>query len=156
MEKFISPDSNTYQICKYAIEHNCDIVYAYQQELQFYFDVISAICDRSNGRYIIRHIDYELDRVELSNNNEIFQIRLYCIDFFIRYSRIGRYNPVVIDDIDKCLSVVMEMQGSCTIAAIAMSSYDPNDVALHRVPFPSGSSESKYKSEPQLQCRSLL
>ena len=145
MQKFISPrrSGRTYQICKYAIEHDCDIIIPTQHSVQHIVTIIMQICADSNGEFIYGGIDAPNNTIDVVTWNNKIKIHLYDADSF-QHAQFGpaRRKPVVIDDIDECMKRIIN---SNLIAAVSMASYDPADVAF-KVPF---------DSKP-CHCRSLI
>lgn len=145
MEKYISPrgSGRTYQICKYAIEHDCDIIIPTPHSVQHIVTIIMQICADSNSEFIYGGIDIPNNTIDVVTWNDRIKIHLYDAENF-QFAHFGctRRKPVVIDDIDECMKRIIN---SNLIAAVSMASYDPADVAF-KVPF---------DSKP-CHCRSLI
>lgn len=48
--KFCSEHSD-YELCKYAIEHKCNIYVPSEKDVRVCFKILKEICDKSNGKY---------------------------------------------------------------------------------------------------------
>lgn len=154
MEKFITPrgGGRTYQICKYAIENDCDIVVPTINQFNYIVDTIQKICSASDGEWIYCGIDKPTATVDVAVWNGRRQIKIYNAGNFTVAHFGHSTNPVVIDDIDKCMDYII---GNRMIAACSIATYDPFDVAFHP--------EIEDADDPtigrptlQLTCRSLL
>ena len=106
MYKIFSPrgSGRTYQICKYAIENDCDIIVPALNSIQHIITIIMQICYDSNGEY--EYIGYN-DRshdIKVKTLNDTIVIHVFDADSF-RHAQFGpaRRKPVVIDDIDECM-----------------------------------------------------
>lgn len=154
MEKFITPrgGGRTYQICKYAIENDCDIIVPTINQFNHIVDTIQKICSASDGEWIYCGIDKPTATVDVAVWNGRQQIKIYDARIFTVAYFEHSTKPVVIDDIDECMKHVVDNR---TIAACSIATYDPFDVALHP--------EIEDADDPtigrptlQLTCRSLL
>lgn len=154
MEKFIAPrgGGRTYQICKYAIENDCDIIVPTINQFNYIVDTIQKICSASDGEWIYCGIDKPTATVNVAVWNGRRQIKIYNAGNFTVAHFGHSTKPVVIDDIDKCMDYIV---GNRMIAACSIATYDPFDVALHP--------EIEDADDPtigrptlQLTCRSLL
>lgn len=154
MEKFITPrgGGRTYQICKYAIENDCDIIVPTINQFNYIVDTIQKICSTSDGEWIYCGIDKPTATVNVAVWNGRRQIKIYNARNFTVVHFGHSTKPVVIDDIDKCMDYIV---GNRMIAACSMATYDPSEVALNP--------EIEDADDPtigrptlQLTCRSLL
>ena len=129
MEKFIAPrgSGRTTQICKYAIENDCDIIVPNRNNIQHIITVMMEICDSSNG---YEYIGYNQCTNDIKIHTEIETVVIHVFDAeSFQFARFGpdRMKPVVIDDIDECMKHII---GSNKIAACSMATYDPTEVAF--------------------------
>lgn len=132
MEKFIQPrgTGRTYNICKYAIEHDCDIVSPTMCSVDNCLETIKKICEKSDGEYIfckIKPWDIEYEVFVFRRDEEdLLKIAVYNIRQW--QALIGNRKHIVVDDIDECLRKII-----CVgIDACSIESYDPTDVALKK------------------------
>lgn len=149
MKKFIGPrgSGRTYQICRYAIEHNCDIIVPTNRARQMMTTVLFHICGATDGQ-TYRDYNFDTNTVRIDKIEGLIEIRIFkAADFAVAYFG-NRTKPIVIDDIDECMRVII---GACPISAVSMCTYDPVDVALR----PSASTVN-VTNQTQLKCRSLL
>lgn len=135
MEKFISPrgSGRTTQICKYAIENDCDIIVPNRNNIQHIITVMMEICAKSNG---YEYIGYNQSTNDIKIHTEIDTVVIHVFDAeSFQFARFGpdRMKPVVIDDIDECMKRII---GSNKIAACSMATYDPIEVAFTRDFYP--------------------
>lgn len=135
MEKFIAPrgSGRTTQICKYAIENDCDIIVPNRNNIQHIITVMMEICDSSNG---YEYIGYNQSTNDIKIHTEIDTVVIHVFDAEnFQFARFGpaRMKPVVIDDIDECMKHII---GSDKIAACSMATYDPAEVAFTRDFYP--------------------
>lgn len=129
MERIFSPrgGGRTYQICKYAIENDCDIIVPTINQFNHIVDTIQKICSASDGEWIYCSFDKPTATVDVAVWNGRRQIKIYdARTFTIAYFEHST-KPVVIDDIDECMKHVVDNR---TIAACSMGTYDPADVAF--------------------------
>lgn len=149
MEKFISPrgSGRTYQICRYAIEHNCDIIVPTGRARQQITSVLFKICEATDIQ-TYRNYNFDTNTVSIDKIEESVEIRIFKADDFAVAYFGNRTKPIVIDDIDECMKVII---GACPIAAVSMCTYDPAEVTLRP-----NISPVNIPNQPQLQCRSLL
>lgn len=154
MYKIFAPrdGGRTYQICKYAIENDCDIIVPTINQFNYIVDTIQKICSASDGEWIYCGIDKPTATVDVAVWNGRRQIKIYDAGSFTVAHFGHSTKPVVIDDIDECMKHVV---GYRMIAACSIATYDPFDVALHP--------EIEDADDPtigrptlQLTCRSLL
>ena len=154
MYKIFAPRGGgcTYQICKYAIENDCDIIVPTINQFDYIVDIIQKICSASDGEWIYCGIDKPAATVDVAVWNGRRLIKIYDAgNFTVAYFE-HRTKPVVIDDIDECMKHIV---GYCTIAACSMATYDPSDVALHPK-ITDADDPAIGRPAPQLTCRSLL
>ena len=131
MEKFITPrgGGRTYQICKYAIENDCDIIVPALSSIQHIVTIIMQICYDSNGEY---EYNDRLHDIKVKTWNDTIVIHIIdATNFQHAMFGLARRKPVVIDDIDECMKRVIN---SNLIAACSISTYDPADVAFKPTP----------------------
>ena len=154
MYKIFAPrgGGRTYQICKYAIENDCDIIVPTINQFNYIVDTIQKICSASDGEWIYCGIDKPTATVDVAVWNGRRKIKIYDAGSFTVAHFGHSTKPVVIDDIDECMKHVV---GYRMIAACSIATYDPFDVALHP--------EIEDADDPtigrptlQLTCRSLL
>ena len=145
MERIFSPrgGGRTYQICKYAIENDCDIIVPTINQFDYIVDTIQKICSRSDGEWIYCGIDKPAAIVDVAVWNGRRQIKIYDAGSFPVAYFGYRTKPVVIDDVDLCIQRII---GNRTIAACSISTYDPADVAFK----PTSQNNTEYV------CASLL
>ena len=155
MHKIFSPrgGGRTYQICKYAIENDCDIVVPTPHSIQHVVTIIMQICADSNAEYEYIGCNNSLRDIKIKTSNDTIVIHIFNADSF-RHAQFGpaRRKPVVIDDIDECMKRIIN---SDLIEAISIATYDPSDVAL-RPEIENADDPTIGRSAPQLACRSLL
>lgn len=155
MYKIFSPrgSGRTYQICKYAIENDCDIIVPALNSIQHIITIIMQICYDSNGEYEYIGYNDRLHDIKVKTLNDTIVIHIIDATNF-QHAMFGpaRKRPVVIDDIDECMKRIIN---SNLIAACSMATYDPSEVALNLE-----IAEQDYSNigrpTPQLTCRSLL
>lgn len=155
MYKIFSPrgSGRTYQICKYAIENDCDIIVPALSSIQHIVTIIMQICANSNAEY--EYISNYLRDIKIKTPNDTIVIHVFDADSF-RHAQFGpaRRKPVVIDDIDECMKRIIN---SDLIEAISIATYDPSDVALHpKITDADDPAIGRPALQPQLTCRSLL
>lgn len=134
MEKFIAPrgSGRTTQICKYAIENDCDIIVPTINQFNCIIDTIQKICSASDGEWIYCGVDKPTATVDVTVWNSRRQIKIYDAGSFVVYFGNSK-KPVVIDDIDECMKHVVRYR---MIAACSMATYDPAEVAFTRDFYP--------------------
>ena len=154
MQKIFAPrgGGRTYQICKYAIENDCDIIVPTITQFDYIVDTIQKICSASDGEWIYCGIDKPAATVDVAVWNGRRQIKIYDAESFAVAYFGHRTKPVVIDDVDLCMQHVI---GYRTIAACSKATYDPSDVALHPE-IEDADDPTIGRPAPQLTCRSLL
>ena len=128
-EKIITPrgGGRTYQICKYAIEYDCDIIVPTINHFNYIVDTIQKICSSSDGELIYCGFDKPSSTVEVVTWNSRKEIKLFDANAFTIAYFGRRAQRVVIDDVDLCIQHII---GDRTIAACSMGTYDPADVAF--------------------------
>lgn len=133
MDRILAPrgGGRTYQICKYAVENDCDIIVPTINHFDYIVDTIQKICSSSDGKLIYCGFDKSSSTVEVVTWNSRKEIKLFNANAFTiaYFGRITK--PVVIDDVDLCMQNII---GYRTIAACSMGTYDPADVAFKPVP----------------------
>lgn len=116
MEKVLLPRGygRSYDACKHAIEHDCDIVAPDRAGVIALTYIIQDVCKESNllelyritcvgdivySAIVIRHERNKTDSVE---------IRLYDVCQYFEYEKTerGRRKDVVFDDVDRCMQVL--------------------------------------------------
>ena len=129
MYKIFAPrgGGRTYQICKYAIENDCDIIVPTINQFNYIVDTIQKICSASDGEWIYCGIDKPTATVDVAVWNGRRQIKIYDARSFTVAYFDHSTKQVVIDDIDECMKHVVDNR---TIAACSMGTYDPADVAF--------------------------
>lgn len=157
MYKIFAPrgGGRTYQICKYAIENDCDIIVPALNSIQHIITIIMQICYDSNGEYEYIDDNNNLRDIKIKTPNDTIVIHVFDVDSF-RHAQFGpaRRKPVVIDDIDECMKRIIN---SDLIEAISIATYDPSDVALHpKITDADDPAIGRPALQPQLTCRSLL
>lgn len=155
MYKIFAPrgGGRTYQICKYAIENDCDIIVPALSSIQHIVTIIMQICYDSNGEYEYIDDNNNLRDIKIKTPNDTIVIHVFDADSF-RHAQFGpaRRKPVVIDDIDECMKRIIN---SDLIEAISIATYGPSDVALHPK-ITDADDPAIGRPAPQLTCRSLL
>lgn len=154
MYKIFAPrgSGRTYQICKYAIENDCDIIVPTINQFNYIVDTIQKICSASDGEWIYCGIDKPTATVDVAVWNGRRQIKIYNAGNFTVAHFGHSTKPVVIDDIDECMKHVV---GYRMIAACSMATYGPSEVALN--PEIDDADDSTIgRPTLQLTCRSLL
>ena len=154
MYKIFAPrgGGRTYQICKYAIENDCDIIVPTINQFNYIVDTIQKICSASDGEWIYCGIDKPTATVDVAVWNGRRQIKIYNAGNFTVAHFGHSTKPVVIDDIDKCMDYIV---GNRMIAACSMAIYGPSEVALN--PEIEDADDSAIgRPTLQLTCRSLL
>lgn len=154
MYKIFAPrgGGRTYQICKYAIENDCDIIVPTINQFNYIVDTIQKICSASDGEWIYCGIDKSTATVDVAVWNGRRQIKIYDAGSFTVAHFGHSTKPVVIDDIDECMKHVV---GYRMIAACSIATYDPFDVALHPE-IEDEDDQTIGRPTLQLTCRSLL
>ena len=155
MKKFIAPrgGGRTYQICKYAIENDCDIIVPVLSSIQHIITIIMQICADSNGEYEYIGYNNTLHDIKVKTWNDTIVIHIISADRFqLAVFGPSRRKPVVIDDIDECMKRIIN---SNLIAACSIATYDPSDVALHPE-IEDADDPNIGRPTPHLTCRSLL
>lgn len=154
MYKIFAPrgGGRTYQICKYAIENDCDIIVPTINQFNYIVDTIQKICSASDGEWIYCGIDKPTATVDVAVWNGRRQIKIYDAGSFTVAHFGHSTKPVVIDDIDECMKHVV---GYRMIAACSIATYDPFDVALHPE-IEDEDDQTIGRPTLQLTCRSLL
>lgn len=154
MYKIFAPrgGGRTYQICKYAIENDCNIIVPTSLDVELATKTIIFLCESSCGKWTYRGYRVNSREVYVDTEEKRLTIRVFnALDF--QLASFG-YNAkqVVIDDVDLCMQHII---GGCNIAACSIATYDPFDVAFHP--------EIEDADDPtigrptlQLTCRSLL
>jgi hypothetical protein len=110
MKKFITPrgGGRTYQICKYAIENDCDIIVPALSSIQHIVTIIMQICYDSNGEYEYIGYNDSLHDIKVKTWNDTIVIHIIDATNF-QHAMFGpaRRRPVVIDDIDECMKRII-------------------------------------------------
>lgn len=122
MEKFISPrgSGRTTQICKYAIENDCDIIVPTINQFDHTVNTIQKIYSSSDGELIYCGVDVDKHTatVDIAVWNGRRQIKIYDAgDFTVRYFWRST-KPVVIDDIDECMKHIQAILEHLNIQAL--------------------------------------
>lgn len=118
MEKVLLPRGcgRSYDACKHAIEHDCDIVAPDRSGVIALEYIIKDICKDFDSLEIdrITFSDY-IDSVIINHHKfngavEAIEIRLYDICQYFEHEKTerGRRKDVVFDDIDRCMQVLCQ------------------------------------------------
>lgn len=154
MYKIFAPrgGGRTYQICKYAIENDCDIIVPTSLNVELVTKTIIFLCESSCGKWAYRGYRVDSREVYVDTEEKRLTIRVFnAIDF--QLASFGHNTKqVVIDDVDLCMQNII---GGRTIAACSIATYDPSDVALHPK-ITDADDPTIGRPAPQLICRSLL
>lgn len=116
MEKVLLPRGygRSYNACKHAIEHDCDIVAPDRSGVIALEYIIKDICEKFDSLEIDR-ITYSnyVDSVIINHHKyngalESIEIRLYDIFQYFEHEKTerGRRKDVVFDDVDRCMQVL--------------------------------------------------
>ena len=155
MYKIFAPrgGGRTYQICKYAIENDCDIIVPTLSSIQHIITIKMQICYDSNGEYEYIGYNDRLHDIKVKTWNDTIVIHIIDATNF-QHAMLGpaRRKPVVIDDVDLCMQHII---GGRNIAACSIATYDPFDVALHPE-IEDADDTAIGRPTLQLTCRSLL
>lgn len=116
MEKVLLPRGygRSYDACKHAIEHDCDIVAPDRAGVIALEYIIKDICEEFDSLEIdrITYPDYVYSVIIKHNKFngvvEEIEIRLYDICQYFEHEKTerGRRKDVVFDDIDRCMQVL--------------------------------------------------
>lgn len=154
MYKIFAPrgGGRTYQICKYAIENDCDIVVPTSLNMELVTKTIIFLCESSYGKWIYRGYRFDPREINVDTEEKRLTIRVFsALDFqFASFEHDAK--QVVIDDVDLCMQHII---GGRNIAACSIATYDPSDVAL-RPEIVDADDPAIGRPAPQLACRSLL
>lgn len=154
MEKFIGPRGSrrTYQICKYAIENDCDIVVPTSLDVELVTKTIIFLCESSCGKWTYRGYRVDPREINVDTEEKRLTIRVFsALDF--QLASFGHdTKQVVIDDVDLCMQHII---GGRNIAACSIATYDPSNVAL-RPEIADADDPAIGRPAPQLTCRSML
>lgn len=155
MYKIFTPrgGGRTYQICKYAIENDCDIIVPTLHSIRHIVTIIMQVCANSNGEYEYIGYNNMFHDIKVKTWDDTIVIHIIDADNF-PHATFGpsRRRPVVIDDIDECMKRIIN---SNLIAACSMATYNPAEVALNpKIAEPDDSNIGRPTL--QLTCRSLL
>lgn len=103
----------TWNTCKYALMHNCDIIVAGYSEDRACARYLEALCEYYSGRYeyIETVIGVKHCRVTIHDKKKDvdFTINVYT-DMSIKQNRIDistNDKPIVVDDIDRCFKNIL-------------------------------------------------
>lgn len=154
MYKIFAPrrGGRTYQICKYAIENDCDIIVPTFLNVELVTKTIIFLCESSYGKQTYRGYRDDSREVYVDTEEKRLTIRVFsALDF--QLASFGHdTKQVVIDDVDLCMQHVI---GGRNIAACSIATYDPSDVAL-RPEIADADNQAIGRPAPQLTCRSML
>jgi hypothetical protein len=116
MEKVLLPRGygRSYDVCKYAIDHDCDIVAPDRSGVIALEYIIKDICKDFDSLEIDRttYSDYIysviINHYKFNGVVEAIEIRLYDICQYFEHEKTerGRRKDVVFDDIDRCMQVL--------------------------------------------------
>lgn len=154
MKKFIAPrgSGRTYQICKYAIENDCDIIVPTSLNVELVTKTIIFLCESSCGKWTYSGYRVDSREVYVDTYGKRLIIRVFNASDFQFASFEYNVKQVVIDDVDLCMQHII---GGRNIAACSIATYDPSDVALHPE-IEDVDDPTIGRPTPQLTCRSLL
>lgn len=118
MEKVLLPRGygRSYDACKHAIEHDCDIVAPDRSGVIALEYIIKDICKDFDSLEIDRitfsdYIDFVIiNHHKFNGAVEAIEIRLYDICQYFEHEKTerGRRKDVVFDDIDRCMQVLCQ------------------------------------------------
>lgn len=154
MQKIFAPrgGGRTYQICKYAIENDCDIVVPTSLNVELVTKTIIFLCESSCGKWTYRGYRVDSREVYVDTEEKRLTIRVFNALDFQSASFEHNAKQVVIDDVDLCMQYII---GCRNIAACSIATYDPSNVALH-LKITDADDPAIGRAAPQLTCRSLL
>lgn len=154
MDRILAPrgGGRTYQVCKYAIEHDCDIIVPTMMSVRTCQKTLKKICEDSNKIYTLRAeggrgsimtlgVGFLAVTIDIAERPTV-TIRIYTSYgyFHSPHQLSGRY--IITDDADECLrSIIGPRLKACSIAT-----YDPADVTL----------KQPVLSDSECVCSSLL
>lgn len=108
--KFCSECSD-YDLCKYAVEHKCNIYVPSEKDVRVCFKILKEICDKSNGKY--KYIE-AIDKgdayyggyvcIEIKGERFPYTPRIWCAKTLVEPKNSFSYfmqEPVVILNINK-------------------------------------------------------
>lgn len=137
MERILTPrgGGRTYRVCKYAIEHDCDIIVPTIANIKYCFDTLKKICDNSDGQYFVLAfggngtpmtdgIGFRAVTIK-TIHDETITIRIYTAYGFLHSGRRTEPRNYIADDADECLRFIFPQLVACS-----MMTYDPAEVAL--------------------------
>lgn len=134
MDRILAPrgGERTYQVCKYAIEHDCDIIVPGITNIKYCLNTLKKICDDSDGELSICEIGgwgaeagYHLITIK-NLQNEKTTIKVYTANGFLCSARGAAPRDYIADDADKCLKSIIGQH----LKACSIMTYDPTEVAL--------------------------
>lgn len=103
----------TWNTCKYALEHNCDIIVAGYSADNLCVKYLKALCEHYNGRYeyVEAVIGVKHCRVTIHDKKTDvdFTINVYT-DMCIKQNRVdvsASDKPIIVDDIDRCFKNIL-------------------------------------------------
>lgn len=154
MERIFLPrgGGRTYQICKYAIENDCDIIVPTSLNVELVTKTIIFLCESSCGKWTYSGYRVDSREVYVDTYGKRLIIRVFNASDFQLASFGYNAKQVVIDDVDLCMQHII---GGRNIAACSIATYDPSDVALHPE-IEDADDPTIGRPTPQLTCRSLL
>ena len=154
MKKFITPrgGGRTYEICKYAIENDCDIIVPIISNVGYIIKTIKSLCESSHGRWAYKGYDANPREVHVSTEEKHLVIRVFVASNFQLVNFGFDSKQVVIDDVDLCMQYFI---GHHNIAAVSVGTYNPCDVGLTQE-ITEHDNQDIGRPLPQLTCRSLL
>ena len=138
MDRILAPrgGGRTYQVCKYAIEHDCDIIVPTMMSVRTCQKTLKKICEDSNKIYTLRAeggegnimtagVGFLAVTIDIAERPAV-TIRIYTSYGYLHSQRqlSGRY--IVADDVDECFRHIIGPQ----LKACSITTYDPADVAL--------------------------
>ncbi len=154
MYKIFAPrgGGRTYQICKYAIENDCDIIVPTSLNVELVTKTIIFLCESSCGKWTYRGYKVDSREIYVDTEEKRLTIRVFsALDF--QLASFGHdAKQVVIDDVDLCMQHII---GGRNVAACSIATYDPSNVAL-RPEIEETDDPAIGRPAPQLACKSLL
>lgn len=154
MYKIFAPrgGGRTYQICKYAIENDCDIIVPTSLNVELVTKTIIFLCESSYGKWTYSGYRVDSREVYVDTYGKRLIIRIFNASDFQFASFGHNAKQVVVDDVDLCMQHIIEGRN---IAACSIATYDPSDVAL-RPEIVDADDPAIGRPAQQLTCRSML
>lgn len=154
MDRILAPrgDGRTYQVCKYAIEHDCDIIVPTATNIRTCQNTLKKICNDSDGTYKLRAeggrgsimtsgVGFLAVTIDIAERPTV-TIKIYTSNGYLHSPHQLSGRDIIADDADECLrSIIGPRLKACSIAT-----YDPADVIL----------KQPVLSDSECVCSSLL